>query len=266
MSQEFHLSDQELLQALDGELTPRETQRAESHLAACWACRSRRQEIEAAIGEFIRLQRGAFDEQLPSAEGPRALLKAQLAKLGAAQSTPRPRWIRGISQRLGWVAIALAAIAPLTYLALSITHGSPAPLVAVTVPNPSLTPGATVLFSGRQVCGQTSVKNKTVSVTLQRRVFAEYGIGAVESEAYEVDYLITPALGGADDIRNLWPESRRATVWNAQVKDALEDHLHNLVCNGQLDLPTAQREIAGNWIEAYKKYFHTDRPVAGLRN
>jgi len=26
-------------------------------------------------------------------------------------------------------------------------------------------------------------------------------------------------------------------------------------------LGTAQREIAGNWIEAYKKYFRTDRPI-----
>jgi hypothetical protein len=30
-----------------------------------------------------------------------------------------------------------------------------------------------------------------------------------------------------------------------------------------LDLATAQRELAENWIEAYKKYFHTDRPLAG---
>jgi hypothetical protein len=27
-------------------------------------------------------------------------------------------------------------------------------------------------------------------------------------------------------------------------------------------LATAQHEIATNWIEAYKKYFHTDRPLA----
>jgi anti-sigma factor RsiW len=265
MSQEFHLSDQELLQALDGELTPRETHRAQSHLASCWACRARRQEMETAIGEFIRLQRGALEDQLPSAEGPRALLKAQLAELGAAQSTQLQRWLRGISERLGWVAIALAVMAPLTYLAISVSRRSAAPPVAVTVPNPALTPGATVLLSDRQVCEQTSMKNKLVSVTLQRRVFAEYGIGTAEPGAYEVDYLITPALGGADDIRNLWPESRRATVWNAQVKDALEDHLRELVCDRQLDLATAQREIAGNWIEAYKKYFHTNRPLGEVR-
>jgi hypothetical protein len=38
------------------------------------------------------------------------------------------------------------------------------------------------------------------------------------------------------------------------VKDALERKLHKLVCAGQLDLKTAQREIASDWIEAYQKY------------
>ena len=106
--------------------------------------------------------------------------------------------------------------------------------MAVTVPNPSLTPGATVLLSQSELCRETSENNKAVPVALQRRVFDEYGIRAAEPRAYEVDYLITPALGGADDIHNLWPESSSATVWNAQVKDALEDHLRNLVCHGDL--------------------------------
>jgi hypothetical protein len=100
-----------------------------------------------------------------------------------------------------------------------------------------------------------------VPAVLQRKVFEEYGIAGADPRAYEVDYLVTPALGGSDDIRNLWPHSYSATVWNAQVKDALEDHLREMVCDGELDLATAQREIAVNWIEAYKKYFHTDRPL-----
>ena len=46
------------------------------------------------------------------------------------------------------------------------------------------------------------------------------------------------------------------------MKDALEEHLHQMVCSGQLDLSTAQRDIATDWIAAYKKYFHTDRPLS----
>jgi hypothetical protein len=137
-------------------------------------------------------------------------------------------------------------------------------MVVVAVPNPSLTPGATVLVSRGEVCKQSNTKNKAVPLALRRRVFDEYGIQAAEPSAYEVDYLITPALGGADDIHNLWPQSFTATVWNAHVKDELEDRLRELVCDGQLDLATAQREIAANWVEAYKKYFHTDRPLGSF--
>ncbi len=272
LSEESHLSDQELLLAVDGELTPREAERVESHLAACWACRVRKQEIETAIGEFVRFQRQSFDSRIPPSDGPRALLKAHLAQQAEAERASRLRWPRSISWRFGWALLAaILAAATVTslvfrgYLERQSASSMALTMVAVTVPNPSLTPGATVLLSQRELCRETSANNKAVPVALQRRVFDEYGIHAAEPRAYEVDYLITPALGGADDIHNLWPQSNSATVWNAQVKDALEAHLRNLVCEGDLDLATAQREIATNWIDAYKKYFHTDRPVAGLR-
>src|SRR5262249_22499555 len=103
--------------------------------------------------------------------------------------------------------------------------------------------------------------NKIVSPAVQRKVLEAYGVSDADPKAYEIDYLVTPALGGADDIHNLWPHSYSATVWNAQVKDALESRLRQMVCDGKLDLSEAQREIAGNWIAAYKKYFHTDSPI-----
>jgi hypothetical protein len=49
------------------------------------------------------------------------------------------------------------------------------------------------------------------------------------------------------------------------VKDALERKLHKLVCAGQLDLKTAQREIASDWIEAYNKYIRTSPPAPTVR-
>lgn len=96
---------------------------------------------------------------------------------------------------------------------------------------------------------------------MQQAVFHEYGMDGAPPRAYEVDHLITPALGGTDDIRNLWPEPYTSTEWNAHVKDKLEDRLHDLVCGGKLDLATAQRDMASNWIQAYKKYFHADQPL-----
>jgi hypothetical protein len=102
---------------------------------------------------------------------------------------------------------------------------------------------------------------QTVPGPLERKVFKEYGIRGVPTKNYEVDYLITPGLGGSDDVRNLWPEPHYNAVWNSYVKDQLEDRLHHMVCGGKLSLGQAQKDIAGNWIAAYKKYFHTDQPL-----
>src|SRR5205823_4516238 len=59
--------------------------------------------------------------------------------------------------------------------------------------------------------------------------------------------------------------SFKTQPWNARVKDQIENRLHDLVCSGELDLATAQREIASDWIAAYKKYFHTDVPLSQAR-
>ena len=238
----MHISDQDLLQSLDGELPARDAALVAAHLAECWTCRTRKQEIEEAIADFVRLPK----PQLPPEEGSRALLKAQLAQLDRA----RPRnW----QLAAGVCALLIAGLTIGQFWRQSTR-------VVFAVPDPQLTPGATVLLSSGEVCRASNTKNKAVSVALRQKVFEAYGIKHAEPRAYEVDYLITPALGGADDIHNLWPQSYSDTVWNAQVKDDLEDHLRTLVCAGELDLATAQREIAMNWIEAYKKYFHTDRP------
>jgi len=267
LPQESHLSDQELLMAADGELSARDDRRVQSHLNACWHCRTRKQEIEATIGEFIRLHRRTFDSRLPPAAGPRVLLKAQLAQLAEKQRISWLQWFRAISWRLSSAIFAAAcALGAMSYFTFRPWVGrETGGVLAVPVPNPRLTPGAAVLASEKEVCSESSTKNKVVPVALQQKVFDEYGIRPVDPAAYEIDYLITPALGGADDIRNIWPQFNGGTVWNAQVKDALEDRLRNLVCDGQLDLATAQHDIASNWIEAYKKYFHTDRPLTGYR-
>ena len=55
---------------------------------------------------------------------------------------------------------------------------------------------------------------------------------------------LNPTPGGSNSIRNLLPQLTKTSPWNSYVEDALERKLHRLVWVGQIDLKTAQREIA----------------------
>ncbi len=260
-----HLSDQQLLLDVDGELSGHDGKLVRAHLDACWSCRARRGELENAIADFVRVHQRDVEVKLPPIAAPRALLKARLVRIPGAELNGGSSWFT--SGTFGWLLTTAACVflAAGLFLSRSGVHRprTSRPQAAIVwIPNSDLTPGAAVLASRQAVCAQANTKNKVVPAALQRQVFQEYGIAGAEPRAYEVDYLITPALGGTDDIHNLWPHSYAATAWNAQVKDALEDRLREMVCDGSVDLATAQKDIAKNWIGAYKKYFHTDTPLA----
>jgi len=136
-------------------------------------------------------------------------------------------------------------------------------VAASALPDPHLTPGATTAAAVSDICSMNHDDVvRPVQSTLQRAVLQEYGMREATTANYHIDFLISPGLGGAEDLRNLWPEPRYNTVWNSFVKDQLEDYLHHSVCGGRISLVTAQQDIAGNWISAYKKYFHTEKPLA----
>jgi hypothetical protein len=258
-----HPTDQDLVLAADGELSPRHVDRLRKHLAGCWECRVRAQELEGAISEFVHLHRRGLDPLLPPAAGSRALLKAQLNEIACSTSWRPPlAWRRGLIPTAAIVlALVLASIIALDQWPQREQPTLYASFVPMSFPATDLTPGVARVETRDQVCRSNVGKNRDVPAALRRKVFALYGMPGADPKSYEVDYLITPALGGADDIGNLWPQSYSATMWNARVKDALEDRLRELVCSGDVDLPTAQREISTDWIAAYKKYFHTEKPI-----
>src|SRR5439155_15278018 len=84
-----HLSNQDLLQWSDGELSTRRSVEVRGHLASCWRCRARLSEIETSIVGFVDTYERQVAPQLPPAAGSRALLKAQMAAL-TSESRPRP--------------------------------------------------------------------------------------------------------------------------------------------------------------------------------
>lgn len=262
-----HPSNQELLLAADAELSDRRIEEIKSHLTTCWECRVRMQELEGAIGDFVRIHHGNFDPLLPPVSGSRALLKAQLDQLASSDPSGSRQRLQLFSwRRIIQLSMAASVVAFIFVVTLGRwpSRGEPtmyASFVPMSVPTATVTPGVAQSATREQVCTGNQGKNRDVPVALRRRVFDLYGIPRADPRAYEVDYLITPALGGSDDIRNLWPQSYSATIWNARVKDDLEERLHELVCAGDLDLETAQQQISTDWIAAYKKYFRTDRPI-----
>jgi hypothetical protein len=247
-----HLSDKELVLAADGQLSEARQQ----HLAGCFACRARRRELENAAGGFARMYRETQAAPLPPPEPARARLRARLAEI-ASQPAARHFWLPPWHAATVGAVTLMCALGILSLYQWRWSHTNR----AFDVPSPRLTPGAARIVDRQELCSSALPKNQVVPADLRRRVFQAYGIANADPRAYEVDYLITPALGGADDIRNLWPQPYVSTVWNARVKDELEDRLRDLVCGGHIDLAEAQRDISTDWIAAYKKYFGTDQPV-----
>ena len=130
------------------------------------------------------------------------------------------------------------------------------------LPDAKVTPGAinpevTQANIGDTICvsGWTKTIRPSVGYTnkLKKQQMAAAGLSGAPS-LYEEDHLISLELGGSPtDPKNLWPELWDGE-WGAHKKDVIETHLKSMVCKGQITLAEAQREIATDWIAAYKKY------------
>jgi hypothetical protein len=245
-----HISDRELLLFVDGELAASRAQTVREHLGACESCRRRQADLGASIEEF---DAGYREIDVPRAEAPRAALLKRLRRDEAQLELKHALW-----KAAAGVAAVLAIAIAWRVGSLSARSSD-----AAFAPRPNLTPGATRAVTREAVCTVSAdhVELRRVASDVAEKVFRRYGIESPTPRTYEIDYLIPPDLGGSEDPRNLWPQPYARGVWNARVKDALEDRLRALVCTGKIDLATAQRDLARDWIGAYKRYFRTDKPL-----
>ncbi|HUB04479.1 MAG TPA: hypothetical protein VMA76_05395 [Solirubrobacteraceae bacterium] len=127
-----------------------------------------------------------------------------------------------------------------------------------SLPDPRCTPGAvspavTQANIHATICrrGYTETVRPPESVTEpeKKASLAAYG-DAEPLHDFEYDHLVPLELGGAvNDPRNLWPEPGDSP----NPKDALEDRLRSMVCDGALALAAARREIATDWVSAYRR-------------
>jgi hypothetical protein len=157
---------------------------------------------------------------------------------------------------LAALAVVLAALCPGrlgTMKAASQNYANVYP----STPDPALTPGAvrsTDLAAIISTESQAEAARPTQSV--KDAVYREYGIDPHRHAPCEIDHLIPLSIGGANDIRNYWPElyADRPGLPGARTKDRIEDKLYLLSRTGKISIPDAQRAIATDWQSAYVKY------------
>lgn len=288
-----HPTDDELLllddpQALGG----RRGRAVRRHVAECAGCTARRSQLAADLAEVASLWRAPAvgedaERRVPgvgrgAAEQERAhrAARVRLARALDAAARDASGWLRlpaGARSLLPVGAAALVALAFVTaqqFLSVAAPDAGRTSVAALEdppaaalrlLPDRRLTPGAVRPVTAAETCAGELPSVPAAAAGVPRQVFAQYGIDYRRAAEYELDFLITPELGGAADPRNLWPQPYGATVWNAYVKDELEQHLGRMVCAGTLDLDTAQRDIATDWIGAYRRYFDTSRPRRDYR-
>jgi hypothetical protein len=135
----------------------------------------------------------------------------------------------------------------------------------LTLPDPALTPGVSRALSMETICKTKWGKDaRHMTAAMKAQVFKAYGLSGNDDPSCvadksgrhcEVDHLISRELGGADDVKNLWPEPYGASPWNAVLKDRVENRLHKEVCAKTISLAQARREIKSDWRVPYRRYF-----------
>lgn len=167
--------------------------------------------------------------------------------------------------RYSTILIWLAILVLIIFIVISAALGQ--------MPDPVKTPGAVRDLTKAQICSTkwmrgrkviTEASERKVTAAMKRQVFRSYGIecrpitskakGLPRCANWEIDHSVPRSLGGADDVKNLFPQPFKGR-WNAHRKDVLERRLQREVCAGLVDLKDAQREIAREWPALYIRYY-----------
>jgi anti-sigma factor RsiW len=110
-----HISDEDLLAYLDGELSGEAHQDAAHHLTRCWDCRTKLAAIQDRIDSFMQVRRSLSPEALEPEESAVAELQRRLARHAAAAQAetraPRARpWLLAIPSRPAFAMLTLAIV------------------------------------------------------------------------------------------------------------------------------------------------------------
>lgn len=257
-----HPADHELLSSLDSGEPRASSGVVVRHLDECAACRTRLEALRATLDRAIDACHPSDDHDAWAMSA----LRTRLAHTLDAMPAPRPSWHSLSAAMVPFWAVAVTTAAVILLLAPSTTwlraraDSSDRPAIARELPVASLTPGAAAPMASGELCDGRR-PSRVVAADVRRAVLVTYGMEDVPEDEYELDALITPELGGTTDARNLWPQRYTSLVWHARIKDVLEERLAADVCAGRVELTNAQRDLATDWVAAYRRYFNTDVPL-----
>ncbi|HEX8873283.1 MAG TPA: hypothetical protein VF780_01550 [Nitrosospira sp.] len=133
------------------------------------------------------------------------------------------------------------------------------------IPDLQITPGAVRTgLTKKKICEiKWGRDERHVTVKMKRQVFDLYGYSGYDDprcvpagkRRCEIDHLISRELGGADEVKNLWPQAYGTSPWNAVLKDKLENRLNREMCAGNISLREARDMLVNDWRKAYVKYY-----------
>lgn len=165
-----------------------------------------------------------------------------------------------------WSGIAFVLAGYIVSFALGAEVVFPPVKHELVLPDHEMTPGEVRALSFEQICATRWGRDdrRHVTAAMKRQVYVEYGLTGPDDASYppdkngrryEVDHLVPRCLGGADKVKNLWPQPYGTQPWNATRKDRLEARLCKDVCAHRVTLDHARQIIRDDYREAYREYF-----------
>lgn len=160
-----------------------------------------------------------------------------------SKRNPSISWIRPLMKRVLVVA---------AFLATTLAQATKYPYL----PNPMLTPGVAATTDINIICEKSYPQRaRKVSAATKNKVYRTYGVDKEQCvKGCKIDHLIPLAIGGSNDIKNLWPHEYGAE-WNVFAKTRLEVRLRKEVCTGKLPIVEAQSCIRSDWTKCYLRFF-----------
>jgi hypothetical protein len=124
------------------------------------------------------------------------------------------------------------------------------------LPNAKLTPGSVASTNKEEVCNPAyPSNNRKVSASKKKQVYTRYGVTKANcTKDCKIDHLIPIAIGGSNDLDNLWPHEYGAE-WTVYEKTRLEVRLRKAVCKEGMPIVQAQQCIASNWTTCYEGFY-----------